>query len=165
LSSPPSIETRYLELYEQEMPKVYRFVASRVNSKALAEDITSESFMRTWDYLREGGKIENMRAFVYRVANNLIIDHYRSKRRTEVALDETHESISAGGEHEMRRNADVALLQMHLNNLPDDYATILTYRFVEDMGVQEIAKLTGKSSANIYVIIHRAVKLLRKRMN
>lgn len=147
------------------MHKVYRFVASRVSSKALAEDIASESFMRTWDYLREGGTIGNIRAFVYRVANNLIIDYYRSKKRTEVPLDESYESHPGSGEHEMQRDADIALLQTHLNNLPEDYAAILTYRFVEDMEVREIAKLTGKSSANIYVIIHRAVKLLRKRMN
>jgi len=165
LQQNPPIEQQYLELYDQEMPKVYRHVASRVSTRASAEDITSEAFMRTWDYLRQGGTIANLRAFVYRVADNLVIDYYRSKKRTEVPLDDLPDTRADRGEHDTMLNADVALLQVHLSGLPPDYAAILTHRFVEDMDVKDIARVTGKTSAHVYVIIHRAIKLLRKKLD
>jgi DNA-directed RNA polymerase specialized sigma24 family protein len=57
----------------------------KVHNKATSEDLVQETFMKTWSYLVRGGKIDIMRAFLYHVLNNLIVDEYR-KRKT-ISLD------------------------------------------------------------------------------
>jgi len=60
---------------------------------------------------------------------------------------------------------DFALVKKHLDLLPDIYSRIIIYRFIDGLSVAEIKELTGKSTVNVYVIIHRAIKILRKNIN
>jgi DNA-directed RNA polymerase specialized sigma24 family protein len=59
----------------------------KLNDRALGEDIVQDTFMKTWVYLVRGGKIDTMRAFLYHILNDLIIDEYRKHK--------THSSLNA----------------------------------------------------------------------
>ena len=58
-----NIEKDYLKAYEENMPRIFRHIASRVNDRKVTEDLTSETFFRAWDYIRKGNAILNMKAF------------------------------------------------------------------------------------------------------
>ena len=62
----------------------------RVNDRALSQDLVQDTFMKTWKYLVKGGKVDVMKAFLYHILNNLIVDEYR-KRKT-VSLDKLLEN-------------------------------------------------------------------------
>ena len=79
----------FLTAYDKYADAIYRHCFFRVFSKEKAEELTQETFMRTWQYLEDGKEVLNLRAFLYRVANNLIIDHSRKKK--EERLDNFHE--------------------------------------------------------------------------
>lgn len=163
-----SLENMFLQAYDKYSAKISRHIFFRVDSKENAEDLTSETFFKTWQYLREGEKIKNIAGFLYQVANNLIIDHYRKKSKKTLSLDEIAEPIdtqSVSHEDKIDIKIDFSLIKKHLNLLPDIYSKILIYRFIDELSISEIKELTGKSMANIYIIIHRAIKILRKNIN
>lgn len=163
-----SLENMFLQAYDNHSAKILRHIFFRVDGKEIAEDLTSETFFKTWQYLREGRKIKNITGFLYQVANNLIIDHYRSKSKKPVSLDEIAEPIDnlkVSHEDKIDMKIDFALVKKHLDLLPDIYSRIVIYRFIDGLSIVEIKELTGKSTVNVYVIIHRAIKILRKNIN
>ena len=76
------------KIYDKNINQIYRFVFLKVSSREKAEDLTSEVFTRGWNRFKDGKKIDNVRAFLYRVARNLIIDHYREKGRVRTISTE-----------------------------------------------------------------------------
>src|SRR3989344_5285968 len=86
-------ENKFIELYHEHAPKLFKYCYFRVHSKEDAEDLAGQVFMKTWDYLVQGNQIDNMRAFLYRSAHNLIIDFYKtSKKDREISMDSFGES-------------------------------------------------------------------------
>jgi len=163
-----SLENMFLQAYDNHSAKISRHIFFRVDRKEIAEDLTSETFFKTWQYLREGKKIKNIAGFLYQTANNLIIDHYRGKSKKPVSLNEIAEPIDNSkhsSEDMMDIKIDFALVKKHLDLLPDIYSRIIIYRFIDGLSIAEIKELTGKSTVNVYVIIHRAIKILRKNIN
>jgi len=121
-----------------------------------------ETFCRTWSYLSEGRKVENMRAFLYRVAGNAIIDEMRKRKVTSLdALEEAgftpaDEQMPTGQDHAEGREA-LAVLKL----VEEPYRTVLAMRFVEGLSPKEIAATLGETENVISVRIHRGVKKLR----
>jgi len=71
-------------LYVRYLDDIYRYVLLKIGSTSIAEDLTEETFIRTWEYLprlsRKDEKINHLKAFLYRTASNLVIDFYRKKK-------------------------------------------------------------------------------------
>src|SRR3989344_3747748 len=81
-----------LDAYEGLGDALYRHCFFRVFNKSRAEELVQETFLRAWQYINEVKDVEHMRAFLYRIANNLIIDNYRKKKEEslDVLLAESH---------------------------------------------------------------------------
>ena len=158
----------FLRIYDILAPKVYRHVLFRVNSKELTEDITSQTFLRTWQYLIEAKKpIKNFRAFIYRVANNLIVDYYRQRSREPILLehDELKKIIKSTKTVDTNHEESLKKIFNGLDKLSSEQKNILILRYIDGLGIKKIAKITNKSRDNIYVIIHRALKDLKNICN
>lgn len=156
-------ERAFLELYEKCADAVFRHCYFRVHDRERAIDLAQESFTRVWNSLTIGTKIENMKAFLFRTANNLIIDYYRKKK--ESSLDALAEDgfDPAGDDHE--HVADRALAREALeaaHELEDGYREIILMRYVSDLSIGEIAEAIGESENVVSVRIHRAIKKLQK---
>ncbi len=158
-----SREQSFLELYEELAEPIYRHCYFRVSSAETAEDITQETFMRTWQYLAKGNHIDNSKAFLYRTAGNLIVDHYRHKK--EVSL----EALSENGYEPM--GADAGSVVAHaegeqaraiLTKLGDPYKETMLLRYVDGFSVSDIADLLGESQNVVSVRLHRGVQKLKK---
>ena len=78
------LEAYFLAAYDEHSDALFRHVLIRVRDRETAKDIVQEAFSRTWLYLSEGKKIEYIRAFLYRVANNLIVDGSRKKKSSSL---------------------------------------------------------------------------------
>jgi RNA polymerase sigma-70 factor (ECF subfamily) len=159
-------EKMYLDAYEENMPRIFRHIVSRVGDRKTAEDLTSETFFRTWDYLRKQHTIENIKAFCFKVANNLIADHYHARaKRPSVSLEGMDEFITSSRPvDDPLLQTEVSLLRELLNDLPSDYGAILAYRYIDDFDISEIATITGKSHSHVYVLIHRAKNALKEKI-
>jgi RNA polymerase sigma-70 factor, ECF subfamily len=156
-------EKNFLTLYEDCADAVLRHCYYRVHDRELAKDLTQESFTRVWNALSGGTKIDNMKAFLFRTANNLIIDYYRKKK--EASLDALAEEgfDPASSDHE--HVEDLALAREALeavSELEESYRNIILMRYVSDLSIGEIAEIIGESENVVSVRIHRGVKKLQR---
>ncbi len=161
------IESQFLEAYEKYQDAIYRHCFFRVYSKVRAEELVQETYMRAWQYMAQGNIVENLRAFLYRVANNLIIDESRKKKEDslEVLMEKSpaYEPFYEGGkriEKQMLYNEIVE----NMKDLPPDYKEILMLRYIEDLDPKEIAEILETNANNVSVKINRAVKALKTKM-
>src|SRR3989344_4678170 len=77
-------DQQFIEVYREYAPQIFKYCFFRVRRREDAEDIASQTFLKTWEYLAKGNSLDNMRAFLYRVAHNLIIDHYKGEGKKEL---------------------------------------------------------------------------------
>lgn len=134
----------------------------KVPDRAISEDLVQETFMKTWRYLVRGGKIDIMKAFLYHILNNLIVDEYR-KRKT-VSLDVLSEKgFMPSHDHSDRLinvlDGKAALLL--IQNLPEKYKKVMRLRYVQNLSLKEISLITGQSKNAIAVQAHRGLIKLK----
>src|SRR3989344_9214854 len=64
--------------------KLNQYAFFKVHSHTTSEDLVQETFLKTWSYIVKGGKIETMKAFLYHILNNLIVDEYRKRKNSSL---------------------------------------------------------------------------------
>jgi len=74
----------FSKIYDRYIDKIYRFIFFKVNSQEIAQDLTSETFLKGWESFKNGTKIENPQAYLYKTARNLVIDFYREKGKVQI---------------------------------------------------------------------------------
>jgi RNA polymerase sigma-70 factor (ECF subfamily) len=162
-----NLRKKYSQIYDQYIEKIYRFIFFKVNSKEIAEDLTSETFLRGWEKFKGDQKIENPPAFLYRIARNLVIDHYREKGRFQVVSAESSPIIDPRTSLEERAilNSDLETVRKALSNLKEDYQEAVIWYYLDDLPISEIAKLLDRTEPATRVLIHRALNALRASIN
>lgn len=156
----------FSQAYDLFSENIYRFFYWRTSSKAIAEDLTSQTFLKIWEHLRNEKIIEHWSSFVYKVAHNLLVDYYRTNKDL---LDETilnnipdeknnKENINSVIDNDLDRQK----LLKHINKLPEDYQDIIKLRYIDDLSFKEISNITGKNMNSLYVTLHRAIKQLKQ---
>lgn len=157
-----SLEEEFLASYDEYSHAIFRHCYFRVFERERAKDLMQEVFMRAWEYMAKGEKVLNMRAFLYRIANNLIIDESRKKK--EASLDKLQEEGFDPGIDEtdkMHTRIEHSRVVGHLQNLDDNYRGILVMRYMNGLSPSEIAEVTGESANTVSVRIYRGLKQLR----
>jgi len=161
----------FVRFYDQYAPRIYRFVYLKVNSPQDSEDLTSESFFKFWQNLaNKNEKIDNPSALLYRIANNLVIDFYRKKSRTELITDPEDNSVLAkipdktDLNKKMNLDSDMIEIRKAISQIKGDYQNIIIWRYLDDFSAKEIAQIMEKPEGTIRVLIHRALKSLKKRL-
>lgn len=178
----------FAKIYDRYVKALYRFTLLKLPSKEEAQDITAETFTKTWKYLQEQPNVTHVRALLYRIARNLIADYYRNRpvsRGVEVlSVTELHEltsqivggdsqefnSLASGSEatdrgREQRvieARAEFSLIVKQLERLKEDYRDVVTLRLVDGLDFDDIANILEKSPGNVRVIYHRALKALKE---
>ncbi|MFX4295308.1 ECF subfamily RNA polymerase sigma factor, BldN family [Streptomyces bohaiensis] len=154
------------QLYDQYADTVYRFIYYRVSSRATAEDLTSETFLRA---LRRIGTFtwqgRDFGAWLVTIARNLVADHFKSSRyRLEVTTGEMLDP------NEMERSPEDSVLE-HLSNsalleavrrLNPQQRECVTLRFLQGLSVAETASAMNKNEGAIKTLQYRAVRTLAR---
>ena len=158
-------ETFFLALYDQFADAIFRYCYFRVSSRELAEDLMQESFMKAWKYLCDGHEIDNPKAFLYKTAGNLVIDHYRAKRQ-EVGLQEAEEANLLGhapsSEADMEQSLAMEKVARAIRLLSPLHQDVVIMRFVEELTVKEVGTTLKKSEGAVKVLQHRAIQKLKE---
>ncbi|MGB8651217.1 MAG: sigma-70 family RNA polymerase sigma factor, partial [Mycobacteriales bacterium] len=154
------------ELYDRYVDQVYRYVAYRVGSVQLAEDLTSETFLRA---LRRIGSFtwqgRDVGAWFVTIARNLIADHYKSGRyRLELTTDDVTESgsapVQAGPEGEVLEAMQNKVLLEAVKQLNAEQQECIVLRFLQGLSVAETAQVMGKNDGAIKALQYRAIRTL-----
>ena len=166
-------EKLFLEAFDAHADPLFRHACFRLSDRERARDLVQDTFLKSWDYLAGGGEIQNIKSFLYRILHNLVIDEYRKK--SSGSLDELLEDeavapaiealMSEGSASETEERIDervlVEKIRSFIPQLPDDYRTVVTLRFIDDLSIGEIAKTIGASENVVSVRIHRGIIKLR----
>ncbi|PIR98310.1 MAG: hypothetical protein COT88_02235 [Candidatus Colwellbacteria bacterium CG10_big_fil_rev_8_21_14_0_10_41_28] len=155
------------QLYDHYLPKIYRFVLIKVAYREQAEDITQQTFFKAWRSMkRYQSKGYPFGSWLYRIARNSVIDHYR-KTKEEVDIENVSEEI-LGVDNTLSQNLDSKFewetILKSIKSLNDIEQDVLIMRFVEDMQHSEVARVVDKSENAVKVIQHRAIKKLEERL-
>ncbi|MFZ2303579.1 MAG: sigma-70 family RNA polymerase sigma factor [Minisyncoccia bacterium] len=160
---PNAVEQEFLKAYDQFADAIFRHCVFRVSDREKSKDLTQGTFVRVWEYMSQGKEIDNMRAFLYRIANNLIIDEYRKKKDESLDRMRDEEGFDIGTEsmRDIETKDEHAKALAFLECLPDKYREALVMRHVDGLSVKDIAHLTKESENVISVRIHRAIEKLK----
>lgn len=128
----------------------------------MAKDLLQETFFRAWRHMSDGKKVENMKAFLYKILGNLIIDQYR-KRSPDESLDLLCEDGFDPGTDETDRLIDtidgVQALR-YLGEIREPYRKTIQMRYVQQLSIREIAGISEAGENTVVVRIHRGLHIL-----
>ncbi|MBI2013546.1 MAG: sigma-70 family RNA polymerase sigma factor [Candidatus Colwellbacteria bacterium] len=153
-------------LYDWYLPKIYRFVLLKVSHREEAEDITHQVFLKAWtgiaDYNHRGFPFGS---WLYRIARNSVIDHYRSSGRvgTEISLESAGIELpdSENKDSKIDSKLQLEVIMQSIPRLKEVEQDVLLMRFVDDMPHEEVANVIGKSVGATKLIQHRAIRNLK----
>ncbi len=136
----------------------------KLNDREMGEDLVQETFIKTWKYLVRGGEIDMMKAFLYHVLNNLIIDQYRKQKAVslDALVEKGFEPADTDSESKRLFNTiDGKAATLLIKCLPEAYREIIRMRFIQDLSLKEISLITGETRNSIAVKVHRGLEKLR----
>lgn len=158
----------FATLYDLYVKRIYRFVYFKVSSHEEAEDITSEVFLKAWHYLQEKKEVKSFSGLLYRVARNCIIDLYRGKTaKPETALSDFAEEAPEMGDNgqwyaEVSVKMETQKIIEVLKKLKQEYREVVTLRYVDELEIDEIAEIVGRTTIAVRVTLHRAMKKIKE---
>ncbi len=159
------------QLYDFYVKRIYRFVYFKVRRSEDAEDITADVFLKAWNFLQEKKEVKSFSGLLYRIARNCVIDLYRRRANQPevITIDEN------GGEEEKREVGDQGIfyekldaklenenLLKVLKKLKQEYQEVITLKYIDELTIEEIAEIVGKSKLTVRVTIHRALKKIKE---
>ena len=155
-------------LYQEYVRPIYRYTYVRVGGNAeQAEDLTQEVFLKALNNIgryRDNGK--PFVSWLFRIAHNLVIDHYRWVKRSRcIPLTETmtvieDEDFVATVEQSM----EISAVKQAIEKLPARQREVISLRFGSDLSIAETAMAMGKSEGTVKKLQHVALAKLRKLM-
>jgi RNA polymerase sigma-70 factor (ECF subfamily) len=151
-------------LYEIHLDRIYRYVYYRVGSSSEAEDLTEHVFLKAWEAIaRYESRGLPFAAWLYRMAHNAVIDHYRARRPT-TSIDETFDLEDERQNPVASAEAffDREELKVAIGRLNPDQQTVILLRFTEGLSHAEVGKILGKSEGAVRVIQHRALGVMAR---
>ena len=150
------------KLYDMYAPRLYRFVYFKTHHTEIAQDLTSQIFMKTLERIRSyDARKGSFRSWLYRLARNAVIDHYRTERRTVQIEDvwdiKDHRPVSPTLEDELLLK-EVGSLMTGLTSIERD---VLVLRIWQGLPHRDIAMIIGKNETNCKKIYSRAIQKLK----
>lgn len=155
-------EQAFGRIYELYFKKIYTFIFYRISHKQVAEDLAEDVFTKAWSNIKSV-KDESFTGWLYSIAKNRVIDHYRKERVTVdiFALENlivSEQDIGEATNHVMNRKLLIELIK----KLTPEQQIIIQLKFIEDLSNKEISELISKSEESIRVLQHRAIQKLQK---
>lgn len=156
----------FAQLYDNYLDTVYRYIYYRVGGRAIAEDLTSETFLRA---LRRIGTFtwqgRDFGAWLVTIARNLVADHFKSSRfRLEVTTGEMLDAneVEASPEDCVLESLSNAALLDAVRRLNPQQQECVTLRFLQGLSVAETARIMNKNEGAIKTLQYRAVRTLAR---
>ena len=154
----------FAALYQAHVDRVYRHVRFRLGDPDLTEDVTSQVFLRAWQAIDRYRPFEGrpFLAWLYTIANNLIIDHHRRAKRETPGIDpERHVARTPDPEAAAVSEDLHDQIRAAIARLKPDYQLVVSLRLIEEMDYEDIARVLNKKPGALRVTLFRALHALR----
>jgi RNA polymerase sigma-70 factor (ECF subfamily) len=157
-------ETALGQLYDRYAPRIYAYIYRRVGDAQAAEDLTSDVFVRVIQAIRAHRPWRtSFQAWLYRIAHNLVVDHYRRRRPVaDLELDERLVSAEDDLASAVAERLSHRHLRAAISHLTPDQQQVLALRFGEGVTASQAADVMEKSTGAVEALQHRALAALRR---
>jgi RNA polymerase sigma-70 factor, ECF subfamily len=155
------------ELYLLHFDRIYSYLHMSVGNRHDAEDLTNQTFVKMLESI---GRFEwrkvPISAWLFRIAHNLAMDHFRASRRwqPEEEVPEHEQSVEHSAEEEAFQAIGRRSMLEMIEDLSHDQQQVLTLKFVFNFGNAEVATILGKTEGAIKSLQHRALATLQRRL-
>jgi RNA polymerase sigma-70 factor, ECF subfamily len=155
----PPPDPGLLSLYDHALPEVYGYLRARCGQRALAEDLTADTFLAAVDAERAGRGPVTV-AWLIGTARHKLVDHWRRREREERSL----RLLEGGERREDPWDARIDRLRAEqvLEQLSTAHRAALTLRYLDDLPVPTVAALLGRSLHATEALLVRARTAFRK---
>lgn len=154
------------QLYDHYVTGIFRFIYYRVGSQQLAEDLTSETFVRGLRAIqRFSWQGKDFGAWLTTIARNLVADHFKSSRsRLEVVTETVPEGRTHvdGPEHEVLEHLSREILLTAVRALPNEQRDCILMRFIQGLSIAQTAAALGRTEGAVKQLQLRAVRALAR---
>ena len=158
LNSRPEFE----KAYQEHSPAIYRFIYWQTKNPELAQDLTSSVFEKAWRS-RASFKGGSVKAWLYRIARNSVIDHWRKKR--ELLMEDfaglSDQLESSAAQYDYDREQLAWQLARALDQLPENLRSVVVLRFIEGLSARQVGETLGLTEVNVRVMQYRALRKLK----
>ena len=143
---------------EEQYDKIYRYCYFKMYDDQIAQDITQETFLR---FCKQGLNLGSDKElpYLYTIAKNLCIDHFR--KRTVESLEEITEEVIDDPTEDLISNLT---LRMTISKLSEDEQELIFLRYVNEVSITTICKITGLSRFAVYRKLSKSLKWLKEEL-
>jgi RNA polymerase sigma-70 factor (ECF subfamily) len=159
-------------LYDLYADKVFRYIWYRVGQRETAEDLTMDVFLRLLEHipgfhLNRERPVASFSAWIFRIASNRVVDHYRRRGKGEMPVDARGEAEASASPSEralaaVESDETAAELRVAIASLTEEQRQVILCKFVEEMSNADVARFLGKSEGAVKSLQHRALAALQR---
>jgi RNA polymerase sigma-70 factor (ECF subfamily) len=166
----------FAKLYDHYYPKIFGYILRRTANLEVAQDITSETFLKALGKLWQfRWRSVSFSSWLYKIASNEINQYYRrAEYRKSISMEELEEqgfelrshhdpeSELMEAQEKLQQHQDFLEIQERITRLPAKYQEVIALRFFEKKQINEIAQILAKREGTIKSLLHRAIQRLRE---
>jgi len=161
-------EQRFIDFYNEYKHKIYSFVCYRVGGDInLAEDLTSDAFLKAFEKFESYNPKFAFSTWIFTIARNTIIDHYRQGQSASVDLEDVQEALVNEDDTEMKwienldRPPKLETIYAALEKLSDFQKDCVIMKYLEDEDTKEIAVVTDQTESYVRMALSRGLRKLK----
>lgn len=156
-------QAAFAELYNAYVDKIYKYVYYKVGNATDAEDLCEQVFLRAWEAI---GRYRwcgyPFSSWLYKLAHNLVVDHYRTRRDPMPLSDVLFTANEPEDPENALHNAvEVAELQTAISQLTSEQKQVIALKFIEGYKNAEIAEMMNKKEGAVRALQYRALRSLQ----
>jgi len=155
------------QIHDLYYPQIFRYIIFRVGDRQVAEDLTSDVFLRFLDALQgRSSPLKSLRGWLYGVAGHIVSDYHRGRYRSkQVDLDDDLTNDQAGLEEQLDANLQREQLQAAVASLTEEQQSVIALRFGQGLPIKEVASIIDKSEGAVKQLQVRALGALARRLS
>ncbi|MGA9398289.1 MAG: RNA polymerase sigma factor [Anaerolineaceae bacterium] len=149
--------------YELFSPIIYRYAYHLLGDPNLAEECLADTYKRFLQSIKNGsGPKTNLKAYLYRIAHNWIIDRYRDSVDNDLELSEEFSDGKSDPKSEVHQKLEQETIRKAVMRLTAEQRQVIVLKYIEEYENDEIAQILNKNIGSIKALQHRALASLRK---
>jgi len=155
------------QLYDRFLPEILRYLSFRVGDPDTAEDLAQQVFLKAWQAIpRYQDRGVPFKAWLYRMAHNLMVDHHRARRPTTdlegIDLPEDPDADQPEAERYLLVQEVHTHLRAALERLSEDHRQVLVLRFLLEKSAREVGEIMDRQEVTVRGLQMRALQALRR---
>ena len=153
----------FSKTYDEHSDAIFRYAYFKLSDSEKAKDVVQDTFVKFWEYISAETELQNVKALLYRIASNTIIDVYRKRKdfSLDTLADDGFDPAFEPEKDDFERHEAESVLEA-INKLDEDERNIMFMRYIEGMSFDDIAEVVGDRANTITVRVHRLIKQLRQ---